>query len=336
MDERRPAPEAGPESGRPPPLSARIKASPITFLLAALNVAVFAWVEHAGSSTAAGTLLRFGAVERSHVLAGEVWRVLTPMFLHIGLTHLAWNTYASFGFCTVVESVIGKARFLAVYLVSGIAGAAASALLWSAIGAGASGAMYGVVGSMFALRYRVLGSFGALVADRWTRSIAGQIVMWTVIGAVALSVDHAAHFGGLVFGVLGGLAATSRRRVLPWAVLAAALAALVTAAARPRAVPDEETAERAAQFAFMWAKGESAARGSEGFVKDVPRAVRLAELACRAPASRACFEIARRFAFAEAPALTVPGKDMLKRGCAAGLADACTADRPPPLPPDDD
>lgn len=323
------APErTGPEGAAeapagPPPLLQRIKTSPITFALAAINIAVFMWVESHGSSVEGGTLLRFGAVERTHVLAGEVWRVLTPMFLHIGLTHLAWNTYASFGFCTVVESVLGRARFLAIYLVSGIAGAAASALVWSKIGAGASGAMFGIVGATFAIRYRILGSASRMFADRYVRSMLGQIAMWTVIGIFLLSVDHAAHFGGLLFGILGGLAATSHRRVLPWAVLAACLGALVAAAARPRMVPDEATAVDAAQFAAEWATGSK-----EGFVKDPPRAVRLAELACRKPEVKVCTDLARAMAADADPVLAEGGRRLLGDACRAGVGRACQADGP--------
>lgn len=330
MDDDDRAPEAAAQASGPPPLIERIKRSPVTFALALINVVVFAWVEHVGSSLDVGTLLRFGAVERTHVLSGEVWRVVTPMFLHIGIVHLAWNTYASFGFCTVVESVLGRMRFLAVYLVSGIGGAALSALVWSKVGAGASGAMFGIVGATFALRYRVLGSAALLAKDRYVRSMLSQIVMWTILGVVALSVDHAAHFGGLVFGVLGGLAATSRRRVLPWIVLGAMLGALVTAAARPNAVPDEETANDAAHFAAMWATG-----GQHGFVKDVPRAIRLADLSCRKPDVPVCTDVARAMASDRDEALAKEGTTLLRRACAAGVAKACLSDRSPPVAPED-
>jgi rhomboid protease GluP len=333
-DERRePAMAEATAANQPPALMQRLRASPITFALAAINVAVFVAVEQVGSSMDTGTLLRFGAVERTHVLSGELWRVLTPMFLHIGLQHLAWNTYASFGFCTLVESVVGKARFLAIYLVSGVAGAAASAVVWSTVGAGASGAMYGVVGAMFALRYRVLGSAVALVSDRWARGVVGQIAIWTVIGLVALRVDHAAHFGGLVFGALAGLAATSRRRVLPWGVLLASLGALVAAAARPGMVPDEATAGRAAEFAYLWAGGEGgegdASGAPKGFLKNTPRAVRLAELTCRAPSGAACLEIARHLAASSDASLAGPGRELQARSCSAGRVEACAGSRDP-------
>ncbi len=311
----------GERAAGPPPLLERIKSSPVTFALAAINVAVFVWVERAGSSLDGGTLLRFGAVERTHVLAGEVWRVFTPMFLHIGLVHLAWNTYASIGFCTIVESVLGKLRFLAVYLLSGIAGAAASALVWSKIGAGASGAMFGIVGATFAIRYRILGSASALVRDRYMRSMVSQIAIWTVVGVFVLAFDHAAHFGGLLFGILGGLAATSRRRVMPWVVLAAMVFALITAAARPNAVPDIPTAARARTFAKEWAAGT----GEDGFVKDVARAVRLAELACRDPKVASCVDVATTFARDTDPGLAAAGRSLAQKACAAGATTACEA-----------
>lgn len=310
-------PQEKPEAG-PPPLLERMKRSPVTFALAAINVLVFVMVERAGSSTDAGTLLRFGAVERTHVLAGEVWRVLTPMFLHIGIIHLAWNTYASFGFCTVVESVLGRWRFLAVYLLSGFGGAAASALVWSRVGAGASGAMFGILGATLALRYRILGSAAALPRDPYVRSLVGQIVLWTVLGVVVLHFDHAAHFGGMAFGIAAGLAATSRRGALPWAVIGAMLLALVAAAARPGAVPDESTANDAMGFSKLWLEASR-----EGFVRDVPRATRLAELACRSDEAPACLEIGRTMMVDPEAAVSSRGRAFVTRACDAKVAAAC-------------
>src|SRR5262245_28347295 len=103
-----------------PTLVDQIRVAPITFALIAVNVVVFLWAESHGGTTSIGVLLTFGASERLHVWSGEYWRLITPMFLHIGWPHLLWNAYASIGWCVDVERALGKRRFLAVYLASGI------------------------------------------------------------------------------------------------------------------------------------------------------------------------------------------------------------------------
>src|SRR5207237_4941882 len=130
----------------------------------------FVWAETHGSTLKTSTLLQYGAVERLHVASGEWWRLATSMFMHVGWMHLLWNTYASVGWCTVVEKVLGKPRFLAVYLLSGIGGACASAYFHRVTSAGASGAMFGIIGATLILRYRVLGDLREFVRDRFVRS----------------------------------------------------------------------------------------------------------------------------------------------------------------------
>jgi rhomboid protease GluP len=78
------------------------------------------------------------------------------MFLHVGWIHLLWNTYASIGWCTAIERAMGKRRFLFLYLASGV-GAGCVSLVGSMIfgpkvSAGASGAMFGIIGATLAIR----------------------------------------------------------------------------------------------------------------------------------------------------------------------------------------
>lgn len=98
----------------------RVKNAPITFAICAFNVAAFIFVETPEGSTDTATLVRSGALERSHVWAGEYFRFVTPMFLHIGWMHLLWNTYCLVGWCSPVERSLGRARFLFTYLVTGM------------------------------------------------------------------------------------------------------------------------------------------------------------------------------------------------------------------------
>jgi rhomboid protease GluP len=187
---------------RPEGWFTKARAVPITALLTAINVAVFLWAESQGDTTEPLTLLRFGAVEPTLVRAGEYWRVATYMFLHIGWVHLIWNTWASVSWCSAVERVVGHTRFLAIYLLAGIGGGIASVLFSPAISAGASGAMFGIVGATLAIRGQQLGTLSDFFADRGVRATLANIGIWTVIGLTAIRMNHYAHFGGLVVGAI--------------------------------------------------------------------------------------------------------------------------------------
>jgi rhomboid protease GluP len=221
-----------------PSLLERARAAPVTVAIIAIDFAVYGWAEHVGSTLENGTLLRFGAAEPLHVWAGEYWRVATCMFLHIGLVHILMNSYMAFGWATALERTIGKWRFLVIYLLSGVAGGCASVvsgiLFGPRISAGASGALFGVLGATFAIRRRLFPSWSAFWADRGVRSVAIQVGIWTAIG-FQIHLDNAAHLGGLVAGSLGAWLFTSpsAARSKGWLALAAGVAALFVFAARP-------------------------------------------------------------------------------------------------------
>ncbi len=184
--------------------------SPVTLALAATNVGVFALAESAGSTLETETLVRFGASARALVWQGEVWRLLTAVFLHIGVFHLAANVVYGFYWCAFVERALGRARFLAAYLACGVVASAVSTIGHEAGGAGASGALFGMLGVELALRYRELGSVRACYWHPHTRHEALSAGVWLVVGPRLLNVDNHAHIGGLAFGLLLGLAMTSR------------------------------------------------------------------------------------------------------------------------------
>lgn len=277
-------PDPSPPDPAQPSIGERIRSSPVTFALAAINVAAFIWAETHGSTLKTGTLLQYGAVERIHVASGEWWRLATSMFMHVGWMHLLWNTYASVGWCTVVEKVLGKGRFLAVYLLSGIGGACASAYLHRVTSAGASGAMFGIIGATLVLRYRVLGNMKAFVADKFVRSNVMNMLIWTGIGIYAINMDNFAHGGGLLVGALTTFAATSApaRRKIGWGAAVAAVAVFVGLAARPGWQPTGDDAEAAAAYVLVYEGG------IEGFQKNTARADRIRALACRDAESNAC------------------------------------------------
>src|SRR5690606_19573416 len=94
-------------------------------------------------------LIRYGAKSTYHLIHGEFWRLFTPMFVHVGLIHFALNSLALFYIGTHIERVVGPRWFLTIYLLSGVTGGIASALFMFGLSAGASGAIFGLLGVGF-------------------------------------------------------------------------------------------------------------------------------------------------------------------------------------------
>lgn len=285
----------------------RAKMAPITFGLAAINLAVMLWAENVGKTTDTVTLLQFGAAEPLHVWAGEYWRVATCMFLHIGWIHFAWNTYASVGWCTAIERALGKGRFLFLYLVSGIGAGclsmATAAIFGPKVSAGASGAMFGIIGATLAIRRRMLPSNAAFFADKGIRSTLIQIGIWTAIGLTALNMDNSAHLGGLITGFAIAWIFTSRVRSKLWPAFAVAMATIGVFAVRPWWAPTGGDANRLTQLANNYfTDWKNPARGE-----------RLAEKGCSRGVASACHVLAEHL---ERTGGVSPKVDELrKRGC---------------------
>nr|WP_295972700.1 rhomboid family intramembrane serine protease [uncultured Bacillus sp.] len=169
-----------------------------TYLFLILQSVVFLLMELAGGSTNTSVLIQFGAKVNSLILAGEWWRLLTPIFLHIGLLHLAMNSMALYFLGVLVERIYGSLRFLFVYLFAGIGGSLASLLFSSDISAGASGAIMGLFG---ALLY-----FGTVHPKLFFRTMGMNIIIVLGInllfGFIVSGIDNAGHIGGLLAGFL--------------------------------------------------------------------------------------------------------------------------------------
>jgi membrane associated rhomboid family serine protease len=212
-----------------------MREAPVTSLLFAICVVVFLLAEISGSTRSTGTLVRFGAVGRQWVWSGEYWRLATAMFLHIGPIHLLMNTWFGFRICAQAESQIGPWRFLALYLGSGVVGFAASVIGHDALSAGASGALFGVVGWLLVtLRIRA-GSLRAFTQNPAIRQNLIWIAAWFVLGAF-IGLDNYAHAGGMLFGGLYAWAlAAQPGKARRWRMAAALWvgAVLVFASLRP-------------------------------------------------------------------------------------------------------
>ncbi|HEX7897884.1 MAG TPA: rhomboid family intramembrane serine protease [Planctomycetota bacterium] len=181
-------------------LSRSIRGAPVTWALAAVNIAIMIAFRELLSNPSVEQLMRRGAVERYAVHSGEVWRLLTSVFLHIGAGHLIWNTWGGIVLCSPVEKALGPWRFLAVYLACGVAASAVSVLGHHVVAAGSSGALFGINGILLLLLWRQRRKWQA---NRRVRRMLWSMGVWFVVGLVA-PFDNWAHAGGLVFGLLFG------------------------------------------------------------------------------------------------------------------------------------
>lgn len=136
----------------------------------------------------------------------EYWRLFTSTFLHYGIIHIAFNMYVLYQIGPFIETVFGRARYLAIYFLAGLGGSMVSVLAHpQAVGAGASGAIFGLYGAVFGfllLRRRVLNP----TAVRSIGQSAGIFVLYNVVyGTISRTTDLSAHFGGLLTGFLAGM-----------------------------------------------------------------------------------------------------------------------------------
>jgi rhomboid protease GluP len=215
------------------PILQRIKKAPATLFVSLVYVGVFIAASTTGSTLDHDHLVRFGAKERSLVWAGEYWRMITPVFLHIGWIHLLFNTIFGWELCSWLERSVGWWRFLVAFLVCGIGGSAASMMFNPHTSAGASGALFGMIGVTLAVRRITSGSWSGFFRDPEARRTLFNIAIWTVIGMTVFHFDNFAHMGGLatgfVVGLLMGMERSTKQRWVPWAIIAALGIALFVA-----------------------------------------------------------------------------------------------------------
>lgn len=191
----------------------------VTWILIGANAVVFFLIYRGLSAGEADVYYRYGAmVSTSVTTPGEYWRLVTSTFVHFDLAHLAGNMLALFAIGVQLENGVGHVRTALFYLISGI-GANIVSGFWDlhvgrvTLSAGASGAVFGLMGAMIV---------AALFAKETVGSLSvGQIVLMLAISlyhGADSSVDDAAHLSGLVFGMLLGalLILPFRKKRDPW------------------------------------------------------------------------------------------------------------------------
>lgn len=186
-----------------------------TYVILVAIVIVWGLTELAGGSTSSRVLVAFGANEGQRILQGEFWRLFTSMFLHVGFIHLLFNAYALFIFGIEMERLYGPDRFIIIYLLSGLFGSLASFAFRGpfVLSAGASGAIFGVIGMNLAYFLTHRETFGEFGRSRVTSTLV-IIVINLIFGFTVPGIDNMAHMGGLVAGFALGYGLAPRYRVV--------------------------------------------------------------------------------------------------------------------------
>ena len=173
----------------------KMKKPYVTYVLLAINIIVFIL-------SFFYNVIPLFAVNRTAIVNGEYYRLITGTFLHNSILHLAFNCYALYIIGMQLESFLGRWKYLVVYLLSGLAGSMLSIFFSNAYSIGASEAIFGMLGSLtyFGYHYRVY--LDSVVKSQ----IIPLIVLNLLLGFAFAYVDNWAHIGGLIGGVLSTMA----------------------------------------------------------------------------------------------------------------------------------
>ena len=216
----------------PPPPVRRQRPSwamaPATYLLVGINCAVFLAMVARGVSAGSPTveqLMQWGANNAGNVLlGGEWWRIVTAMFVHVGILHLATNMWCLWNLALLAEPLMGSVGVIAVYILTGAAGNLLSTLVnWILYhnapggpvfpaGAGASGAVFGIAGALIVL----LKSSRLPVPPSELKKLRKSVIYFAVLNLIlglsisggnlflhsGLNIDNMAHVGGFACGLL--------------------------------------------------------------------------------------------------------------------------------------
>ncbi len=168
----------------------------ITYLLVLINAIIFLGAFLTNNHD--NILDRFCLYGPNIRIYQEYYRLLTGMFLHVDILHLSFNCYTLYVIGSQLESFMGRTKYLIIYIVSGLFASLLSITLSTNPSVGASGAIFGLMGSLlyFGYHYRVY--LGNVLKSQ----IIPLILFNLLYGFMLSGIDNAAHIGGLIGGIL--------------------------------------------------------------------------------------------------------------------------------------
>ncbi len=168
----------------------------VTSILISANVGIYFLISPSLVRADDSILIAYGS-SGFYLLSGRYETLITSIFLHANLLHIFLNMYALYVLGRIVEISLGKAKYSALYFLSGLSGNLLSALVDRlTVGVGASGAVMGLLGYMVAMEYRL------------TRRLSPStlfIAIFVIFGGFSANVDVLAHLGGFLLGLIWGL-----------------------------------------------------------------------------------------------------------------------------------
>ncbi|MFC1780509.1 rhomboid family intramembrane serine protease [Patescibacteria group bacterium] len=174
----------------------------LTYIIIGVNVVIWLITEIAGGSTNSLVLLRFGALYRDLVIHGEIWRMVSAAFLHIGILHLLVNSYTLYQLGTFIENFFGQKKLIATYVLTAITASFFSLIFTGGISAGASGALFGLTGLLLGNGWAKKTYVLDLPIDE--RQLIPFVLYNLWFGMMSPGIDNWAHIGGLLGGIALG------------------------------------------------------------------------------------------------------------------------------------
>ncbi len=178
--------------------------APVTFILVAINIIVFLVLEIMGDTNNGGFMMTNGAMNPYLVLNNNEWyRLFTCIFMHFGIEHLANNMLLLFLLGQIFERAVGITRFVGIYMGSGVAGSFLSFFYMCLMGkndivAGASGAIFGIIGGMIVVVLCNKGSYSGISIRR----MIFMALLTLYFGFTTAGTDNVGHLGGLITGAI--------------------------------------------------------------------------------------------------------------------------------------
>jgi rhomboid protease GluP len=179
-------------------LASRFSRFPATFGLIGFTLAIYVGQLLCFQILGGDVLLSLGAKDPSALARGQWWRLVTPIFLHLGLWHVFVNMYSLYALGPAVERFFGGRRMFSFYMISGISGVVLSLTMSDNISVGASGAIFGMLGALAAFLYHHRDVFGRVGMAQF-RHLVFVALLNLAIG-FAPGIDNWGHLGGLVAG----------------------------------------------------------------------------------------------------------------------------------------
>lgn len=170
----------------------------LTFGIMGINVLIFILMRYYGQGKdITDLLIEFGANSPEHIFYKyQYYRLFTSMFIHIDLAHLMHNSFALYLFGSRVEKYFGKKAFIVIYIIAGLVGSMASVLYSPYVSAGASGAIYGLIGAICVLSYQ---------KNKQIDGLSFYIILLIIVTGLGLqfldaNIGHFAHIAGMIAG----------------------------------------------------------------------------------------------------------------------------------------